>query len=102
MTKARWLAVVICAGCATNDKPDIDATGTVSLMMTYGGGNCAKTGKEPFMMFLAKRGEFEGYDITQTAVGQNINGNVVCGSEYCSIDFFKTWTNNSNDSFSLD
>ena len=101
MTKAWWLAVAICAGCATNDKADIDATGTVSTTLTWGGGNCAKTGAEPFTMFLAKNA-YGSYDMTTNAVGQNINGTVVCGGYYCEIHFSKDWQNNNNDLLSLD
>ena len=42
--KNRWLLALVLVGCATNDKPDIDPTGTVSTTLTWGGGNCAKTG----------------------------------------------------------
>jgi hypothetical protein len=101
MTKTWWLAVAICAGCATNDKPDIDATGTVNASLTYGGGNCAKTGSEPFKLHLQKNG-YASYDITQDAVGQHISGDVVCGGYYCEIHFFKDWQNNNNDLLSLD
>jgi hypothetical protein len=40
--------------------------------------------------------------MTQTAVGQDINGNVICGSVYCEIQFWKTWQNNNNDSLTLE
>jgi hypothetical protein len=97
-----WWLVVALAGCvSSSDKPDLDATGTVQTTMTYGGGNCAKSGSEPFVMYLAKQDQWN-YTITQSAVGQSINGNVVCGSVYCEIDFFKTWDNNNYDSFHLD
>jgi hypothetical protein len=96
-----WLALVTLAGCARDPGPEIDATGTVQTQLTYGGGNCAKTGSEPFVMFLAKQDAWN-YTITQSAVGQSIGGNVVCGSVYCEIDFFKTWDNNNYDSFHLD
>ncbi len=96
-----WLALVVVAGCAAEDKPDIDATGTVQTQLTYGGGNCAKSGTEPFVMYLAKNG-YGSYDMTTSAVGQDINGNVVCGSVYCEIQFWKTWNNNNNDSLTLE
>jgi hypothetical protein len=97
-----WLALVVVAGCAAENKPDLDATGTVQAQMTYGGGNCAKTGSEPFVMFLAKQDQYGSYTITQSAVGQEIGGNVVCGSVYCEIMFFKSWDNNNYDSFHVD
>jgi hypothetical protein len=96
-----WIAAVVLAGCAGEPKEDLDATGTVQTTLTYGGGNCAKSGTEPFVIFLAKQDSWN-YTITQSAVGQSINGNVVCGSVYCEIDFFKTWQNNNQDSLSLD
>jgi hypothetical protein len=96
-----WIAAVVLAGCASEPKENLDATGTVQTTMTYGGGNCAKSGAEPFVMFLAKQDQWN-YTITQSAVGQSINGNVVCGSVYCEIDFFKSWENNNNDSLHLD
>jgi hypothetical protein len=99
--KNGWLALVVIAGCATNSGPELDATGTVQTQLTYGGGNCAKTGSEPFVMFLAKNA-YGSYDMTQTAVGQDINGNVVCGSVYCEIMFWKSWQNNNNDSMNLE
>lgn len=96
-----WLALVVVAGCATENKPDIDATGTVQTQLTYGGGNCAKSGSEPFVMYLAKDA-YGGYDMTTSAVGQDINGNVTCGPVYCEIQFWKTWNNNNSDSLTLE
>lgn len=99
--KTWWFALVL-AGCvADSDKPDLDASGTVQAQMTYGGGNCAKSGSEAFTIYLAKNG-YGSYDITQGAIGQSIGGNVVCGPVYCRIDFFKSWQNNDNDSLHLD
>ena len=87
-------------GCATNDKPDIDPTGTVFTTLTWGGGNCAKTGTEPFKIFIARSAS--SYEMTTDAVGQTIHGNVFCGPEYCEIQFFKSWENNNNDLLHLD
>ena len=101
MNKTWWLALVVCVGCATEDRADIDASGTVATTMMWGGGNCAKSGSEPFTMFLA-RTSYGSYDMTTSAVGQSISGNVNCGGYYCEIQFFKNWENNTNDLLSLD
>jgi hypothetical protein len=90
----------VLAGCATN-KGDIDATGTVSTQLTWGGGNCAKSGSEAFTIFLVKNG-YGSYDMTTSAIGQDITGSVICGPEYCEIRFHKSWFNNANDLLSLD
>ena len=36
-----WLLAVVLVGCATNVNEEIDASGTVSTTLTWGGGNCA-------------------------------------------------------------
>jgi hypothetical protein len=88
--KAWWLALVL-VGCASNNKEDIDATGTVAAQMTWGGGNCQKSGKEAFTIFLG-RNAYGSYDITHTSTISDINGNVTCGPEYCEIQFWQQWT----------
>ncbi|HEY5925910.1 MAG TPA: hypothetical protein VIV11_29685 [Kofleriaceae bacterium] len=95
-----WLALVALAGCVSTES-ELDATGTFSTQLTYGGGNCFKTGSEQFTIFVAKNG-YGGYDMTQSAVGQTINGNVFCGSDSCDVMFFKSWQNNNDESLHLD
>ncbi|HEX5059611.1 MAG TPA: hypothetical protein VFV99_09640 [Kofleriaceae bacterium] len=99
--KTWWLAAVLLVGCASNDKPDIDATGTVTGQMTWGGGNCQKSGSEPFTIFIAKIDSFN-YNITTNTVGASIGGSVVCGPEYCQIMYFKQWSGANQESLSLD
>jgi hypothetical protein len=100
--KLGWIAVVVLAGCVgVGGGSDMDATGTAQMQLTYTGGNCAKAGSEPFVLFFAKNG-YGSYDITQAAIGQTISGSVFCGSRSCDVTFFKTWSNNANDSLSLD
>jgi hypothetical protein len=90
--KTWWLAALALAGCASEDKPDIDASGTVSTQMTYGGGNCQKSGNEAFTIYLARNAAYNSYDITQPSPDATVGGDVVCGPVYCQIMIFKQWT----------
>lgn len=99
--KTWWFAAALLVGCASEDKPDIDATGTVAGQMMWGGGNCQKSGSEAFMIFIAKIDSYN-YNITTNTVGASIGGNVVCGPEYCQIQFFKQWSGANQESLSLD
>ena len=98
--KTWWLAAVLLSGCVSAES-ELDASGTFATQLTYGGGNCFKTGSEPFTIFVTKNG-YGGYDMTQSAIGQNINGNVWCGSDSCDVMFYKSWQNNNNESLNLD
>ena len=102
--KTWWLAALLVgfAACASNDKPDIDATGTIAGQMTWGGGNCQKTGSEAFTIYLAKNTATNSYTITTNTVDAQIGGDVLCGPEYCQIMFFKQWTGANQESLSLD
>ena len=73
------------SGCLfEDDKPDIDPTGTVQSTLTYGGGNCQKSGSEPFVVSIGE--DAFGYQLTQSKPDVSISGFVNCGPEYCRIN----------------
>ena len=96
-----WIvAVVVLSGCVSEDKPELDATGTVQAQLTWGAGNCLKSGTEGLLIQIAKGG-FGEYTVTQTNPGVNMSGFVICGSYYCQIDFTRSWEGPSQESLRL-
>ncbi|HEY5949749.1 MAG TPA: hypothetical protein VIV40_29845 [Kofleriaceae bacterium] len=98
MIKTWWFAAVMLVGCSGD--PDVDATGTVTLEMTYGAGTCQKTGSEPFTLHLAKT-DAGSYEIMPSSVGETIGGDVACDAEACQIEVFKQWTDADFTSFEV-
>jgi hypothetical protein len=89
--KCWWLAAASLAACANDDKPDLDATGTLQVQLTYGSGTCQKTGSETLAIHVAKN-ELGTYDLAQDNPGRTLGRDVMCGPESCRIQLFENWT----------
>jgi len=95
----RTLFLVALVGCMS-DKPDIDATGTVQSTLTWGGGNCRKTGTQGYTVSIINNG-YGSYDMATTQAGAHINGYVDCGPEYCRITINQSWEEQLGDQYNF-